>query len=382
MAATILNIEDKHKKHFGIMSSPNDFKYTQGDSISSQVILDNPHLSLYCLDDTGKRAIFVELPEDVDLSVVPFVYKTQFDYALRLIEVSFAELHQLAEQVGQVLEHLILIFSPGRCGSTLLSHLLTESGAVYSLSEPDVFTQLAKLRGAGGGRDKELVNLIRDCATVIFKSTQPASSSTFALKLRNQCLPCIDLFHTAFPQANNLFLCRNPVDNIASFYRLFLNAELPDKFLISELVTDLASNFGWSESQVLQYAKLPETEDGAISMLEGMTIYWLILIDQFLKFQEQGIPMLVLHYEALNRHRKAVVTKLFERCELPVDSVGRALKAFERDAQRGTDLARDTPNKGSTFKFTSAQIAEINRILSRHPIVKSTDYVIPSPISL
>ena len=45
----------------------------------------------------------------------------------------------------------ILLFSPGRCGSTLLSQLLFDGG-ISNVSEPDFYTQLTSVAGASAFR--------------------------------------------------------------------------------------------------------------------------------------------------------------------------------------------------------------------------------------
>ena len=118
-------------------------------------MLANPNISLYCLDDASKRAIFVELPPDTDLAKAPFVYRTQYEQAQRLIALPYESFIQLAHDLPRV-ENLIMCYMTGRCGSTLLSHVLNELDTVLSLSEPDVATQFVHLRSAYGGRETEL----------------------------------------------------------------------------------------------------------------------------------------------------------------------------------------------------------------------------------
>ncbi len=91
-------------------------------------------MSLYCLDDAQRRAIFVELPDGIDLTTAPFVYVTQYEQAQRLIAVPYDRFCELAHQLPLV-EHLILIYISGRSGSTLISHLFNELNTVASLAE-------------------------------------------------------------------------------------------------------------------------------------------------------------------------------------------------------------------------------------------------------
>src|SRR5205085_10369766 len=95
----------------------------ESDAVDPNSVRTNPNISLYCLDDTTKRAIFVELPREVDLANVPFVYQTQYEQAQRLIAVSYDSFIHIAHDLPKV-DHLLMLYMTGRCGSTLLSHVL------------------------------------------------------------------------------------------------------------------------------------------------------------------------------------------------------------------------------------------------------------------
>jgi hypothetical protein len=58
------------------------------ETISIQRILDDPTISLYCLDPEKEQAIFVKVPPDVNLNQAPFYYVAQYEQAIQLIKVS------------------------------------------------------------------------------------------------------------------------------------------------------------------------------------------------------------------------------------------------------------------------------------------------------
>lgn len=72
MGAQRLIIEGKKRVNPIVPVSLNDFAYHRGDAIDSTVVLQQPPISLYCLDHHNQQAIFVETPSDVDLSQAPF----------------------------------------------------------------------------------------------------------------------------------------------------------------------------------------------------------------------------------------------------------------------------------------------------------------------
>lgn len=377
MTATILHIQDRFREHVVSIASLNDFTYQEGEAISPQVIIEQANISLYCLDDENRRAIFVELPPDIDLTKIPFCYQAQFDHARRLIAVSYETLEQLADTIPHTIDNLILIYSVGRCGSTLLSQIFNELDSVYSVSEPDVFTQFVHLREPDHRRDAELTRLLRTCTRLFFQMESP----DYAIKFRNQCVSIIDLFQNAFPQAKNLFLYRNTIDWSASFYRLITRNGPPPDHSISEALAWFADYHNLSPVFLSQYQAYIADDATHVTLIERLTLLWLILMDIYLIFQDQGIPILVTRYEDLNENRQQTLTAIFDYCNLPLSQLSKALTAFSRDSQEGSRLARADAKQGNTSGLTNTQIARIQAILQKHPTIQTPDFIAPGTLA-
>src|SRR5829696_1390647 len=114
MNGDYLIIEGKERQSAGFLARLNDFTLTAGDAVNADIVRINPNISLYCLDEASKRAIFVELPPDVDLAKVPFVYQTQYEHAQHLIALPYDSFTQLAGELPKVTD-LIMIYMTGRC---------------------------------------------------------------------------------------------------------------------------------------------------------------------------------------------------------------------------------------------------------------------------
>src|SRR5690349_11193136 len=99
MAGQYLTIESKERQMAGFLASLADFTVTAGMSVDADIVRANPHISLYCLDDASKRAIFVELPPGVDLASAAFVYQTQYEQAKRLIAIPYDSFIRLAHDL-------------------------------------------------------------------------------------------------------------------------------------------------------------------------------------------------------------------------------------------------------------------------------------------
>jgi hypothetical protein len=373
MAVRSLTIEAKHRQTPGYLASLADFSLSTGAEVTADMVLKQPNLSLYCLDDAQKEAIFVELPPDVDLAAAPFVYQTQYEQAQRIITVPYETFRQLASALPEV-QHLIVIYISGRSGSTLLSHVFNALGSTRSFAEPDAASQFAYLRSADGRRDAELRDLLDCTVRFLCKPTSFKAPSTYALKLRNEGLRVMDLFQATFPQAKNLFLYRDAVGFIASFYRLFKLVDVPEYMPIGQW----RALFGELINEDFTHMSVYLEQDTAeVSLVQHLTLWWLAIMEWYLAQHAQGIPILAVRYADLNAAREQVLSAIFTHCGLPTAAVKGTLGVFARDAQAGTLLARVNPAEGNQLRLNEAQHREITTILQQHPVVKDSDFIVP-----
>ncbi len=378
MFARSLTIEEKHRQFTGQMSSMADFSVSEGKSLDAEIILRNPNISLHFLDDVSQHAVFVELPPGVDLASAPFVYQMQYEQALRLIAVPYDTFRALAQTLPKA-QHLILIFSAARSGSTLLSHIFNRLGTTLSLSEPDVASQFVHMRSADGSRDTELRDLIDCTVRMLFKPNAFKTPTTCAIKFRSEATPIIDLYYEAFPEAKSIYLYRDAIGYVASFYRLFRLVGFPESMTLEEYFA-MMSPIERSDFRQLQAYLDPDADQ--ITVPQQVTLIWLSHMERYLAQHARGIPMLTMRYEDLNQKRKQALSTIFNYCGLPVDQVAQTLSAFEGDSQAGTILAREKPNESNSLRLTEEQIAEIKTILSRHPVINTPDFVLPGTLQL
>lgn len=118
------------------------FELADGLVVECEFLATDMTWSLFCYDAKSRQAVFVELPGDIDLSETPFAYVTQFNMAKRVLLVSFDELEELA-RLAPCPDKIVMVYSIGRCGSTLVSNILSYVPNVWSISEPDPLTNLA-----------------------------------------------------------------------------------------------------------------------------------------------------------------------------------------------------------------------------------------------
>jgi hypothetical protein len=378
MTVHYLNIEEKHRQGPGDMASLRDFTVSEGSTSDDNGVLLQPNVSLYCLDDATRRAIFVELPASVDLANVPFVYGTQAEQAQRLLAVPYETFQQVARTLPTP-ETLILVYISGRSGSTLLSHVLNEVDGVLSLSEPDVANQFVHLRAADGSRDAELRDLLDCTVRMLSKPTPFKIASTFALKFRSETLQVMDLYQATFSHTKNLYLYRDAVGFAASFYRVFIKAGFPDHWSRTEFVAAYSAMMRYDFGRLAALVDPTVTE---LSTPQQLAIWWLAIMEWYLSQQAKSIPVLPVRYADLTAHKEQVITAILEYCGLPTDQVAKSLSAFSRDSQAGTFLAREKPTEGNAFRFNEAQLAEITEILARHPVIRESDFIVPGTLQV
>ena len=375
MSARVLTIEDKLRQDPISVVSLDDFQYHERDAIEAHVVLEQPTLSLYCLDHANHRAIFVDTPPDVDLSTAPFYYQTQYQAARRLIAVSYDTLHALAQEVQLDPRHIIVIYSVGRCGSTLVSQALNQADGVVSFSEPDVYTQILMLREADGSSDPEVSALVRSCTKIICAPTaQRRSASAWALKHRGIGIQLADLFYHNFPEAKVVFLYRQAESWARSMVRAF---GLFDPQM-EPMLPQLQQLFSKLDPFVAAYTAKHEA---TIAPIELLACLWVSIMQRCLNLQQQGVPIFAVRYEELKAAPRAVLDVLFAYCEVAVSNVETITRVLAQDSQAGTSVSQVRAQQ-SKSELLEHHVAELHRLIRAYSTTITPDFIVPTTFRL
>lgn len=353
MEARALIIEDKLKASPVNVVKPSDFKVRDGGPIDPRIVINAKNLSLYCLDFEKRQALFVETPPDCDLSRAPFLYQAQYDSACRVIQVPYDTLHSLAAEVAIDPSKLILIYSVGRCGSTLVSQAYNAIEGVESISEPDVFTQMRGAWGASGLGDADKAQLLKSCTLLQCAPGQMKGATAWALKFRSMVMDLGDLFYSVFPMAKIVFLYRSAEPWARSFARLM---RVSDPTTEAPLA-DVRSRFGRSSS--------PLESRTSASALEILASLWTSVMKRLLKMQERGIPMFIARYEELNADPWDVLTHMFAYCGLSENAVSNLNAVLEQDSQAGSSLSRASLGE-APVQLSPEHMTELGRLISEY----------------
>lgn len=195
------------------VSSPDDFNLAPWRQVDSSRIFE-PDVSPYCFDLAKRTLLCVTTP---DIAAAPFFYQAQRQYARSVIEVPF---ESLSQEPGSP----TLIFSIGRCGSTLLAKALEATGQRV-VSEPDFYRQAACHKPL----DMSLRSAINGAMRLLPYSV---------VKLHLECNNGPLLIAGSFDSPRIMFILRDPVDWAASLRRVSRNS-LGVGWAVSLLTTGL-----------------------------------------------------------------------------------------------------------------------------------------------
>ena len=74
MQAQVFQVLSRKKTDLSWPPSPTDFALIESETFPIQKILEEPTISLYCLDPDNEQALFVEVPLNVNLNKAPFYH--------------------------------------------------------------------------------------------------------------------------------------------------------------------------------------------------------------------------------------------------------------------------------------------------------------------
>lgn len=356
----VLAIKERQKPSPFAPPLPGDFSYDRVGEADPAIVVTDPSLSLYCLEPDARRALFVQLPEGMDITEVPFIFMAQYEHAQGLYAVPYDTLHRLAGGID-LSRRLLFIHSTGRAGSTLLSKAFGAIDDVTSLSEPDVYSQAVMLRFAGGS-DEEIRDLLASATKILFNPAVAPGSGLCVVKTRSQAIEVVDLLSAAFPSARNLFLYRDLAPYMRSATRAFRFDEIPPP-VVPDVVAAIAT---WIP---ILAQELGHRAD--VSGFEISGFLWLSAMHGYARLRAAEIPILPVRYEDLVRDPSGNLDAIFTYLDLPADRVEDALQAFERDSQAGSFLSREEVGYRSD-SISAEQWLLIRALLQRYPLPPDT----------
>lgn len=365
MEAYELIIDRKIKTSLFDLAAVDNFQTHSGGSVDPHLVLEKSNISLYCLDHTNQRALFVETSPGADLIQAPFYFIAQYENAEKLIAVPYDSLHALAEKVKVNPQRIILFYSTGRCGSTLISQVMNLNPSIVSFSEPDIFSQLVMIRTAGQSNDKEIASLLSDSVILMSANAQKQGYQYYAFKFRSYVLSVSDLLYQAIPQAKILFMYRNALTWAYSFSRAFGSS---DENMGDRLEK---SGFRYMIPSVNEHLK---THNNSISWVEYVAHMWASTMQDARRLQQHGAPLVSARFEDLKAAPEPIIESILAHCGLPMPEHEKLADVLAKDSQAGTAGAQD--RQDSARHLTETDLVELERIIREMDVKLSPDTIL------
>jgi hypothetical protein len=350
-----------------------DFRLRETGQVPARTILENPRIALYTLDFENSQAEFVETPAYVNLSHAPFYFVTQFEEAERVLTIPFETMLQLAQSVSGEDKRLILIYSVGRCGSTLASQIFAQIPGVINISEPDVLSQLVVARNSRACSEDDLVALLKATVCLLCKT---AAETAWVIKGQSFVIELGDWLHEIYPQTKNLFLYRHAETWLRSGLRAYSSVvegtdeerrarENQRRDVLGSLVPSIA-----------QYdAKQP------LSHAEMLALMWLSAMERYVQYCRMGIEMLAIRYASWRSAPRETAEAMLDYCQCRPTDMTAIYETLNRDSQAGTGLSRETLEQRKRV-ITERELKELHWHLRNHAFIHDADYEVPNTLKL
>lgn len=371
MIATTYDIQEKRREILIELADIKDFELRESEKIESEIILENPCISLYSLDFSQNRAVFVETPPAIDLSQAPFYHLAQYENAVRVLTLPFASMVRLARSVTVDDERLVFIHSVGRAGSTLASQIFAQVDGVINISEPDALSLLVAARYYQPGNDANLLELLR--ATVNLLCKTPAQTA-WVIKGRSFVIEIGDWLHQMYPRTKNVFLYRNAktwLQSALSAYTSTIERTEEERCTweneLRKFITPLTP-------LIAKY----NTEEH-LSSVGLLTLMWLSVMERYIQLHQSGIEMLAIPYSSWRSAPHRTAMAMLTYCGLTPQDATPLDKIFAKDSQTGTFLSQDTI-KQKDIRLQASDLEELNHHLQNHAFISVADFEVPNTI--
>jgi hypothetical protein len=202
---------EKVKKSRFAMSRCSDFTLLPG-TVLTTALPEHSYLPYQYCSETDEY-LMVDTP--ICAFDQPFLYLAQYDCATHVVSVPRKSLENYLPNLGTSGPCTsVLIFSIGRCGSTLLSKLLSKIG-YFCFSENDVYT------GLFGIENCELRRRVVLETTWMLNEYSGVPSRDIAIKMRAGCNVSFADIHSALPEARYVFVTRKLKPWVESYFGKF-----------------------------------------------------------------------------------------------------------------------------------------------------------------
>ena len=324
-------------------------------------------ISPYCVDAARGEVVLVELPEEADLASVPFVYEAQYRQARRVHAMKIESFIALAAGFPPPTRALFL-HSTGRCGSTLLTRALGEIAGVTTLSEPDVFSQLAMAGRLSEPAREQFARLYAGLLRFFMRDR----TGIVVFKFRSVVCEHADYLASSLPGSTSFFLYRDAIEVARSY------ARVTNRPLSAWQLTG-GQRRAWS-----RFAPLIRRLDFPLDGHDLMAALWASPVLRYLETRSSGIWRGAVNYADLLARPGRIVDALLGNVRQGSGRVPLPARAFATHSQAGSHLApdRSVPDPALEAELASPAFAQrIARSLHRIDPRLQADMTLPDSLS-
>lgn len=344
---------------------------TNSGRISAHRILKESNITLYSLDLENQQAIFVETPPEINLSRAPFYNTAQFLNAVRIFTISFEWMIRLSEEIDLDDDRVVLIYSVGRCGSTLASQIFAQVPGVINMSEPVSLTNLVVVRNAQRYNENYLLELLRSTMKILCKNK---AESVWVIKGRSFDIEIGDWIHQLFPNTKKLFLYRNAETWLQSSLRAFERNDEETEVDIAERDKEKREFMNSLVPEIAEFN--PEIHLRHVDMLCMM---WLATMTRYIKWNKSGIDMLAVPYYYWKSLPLNTAEAILDYCGCKPSTMSDIIEVLGKDSQAGTRLSWDALRENKR-EITNQDLAILDKHLRNHPIIQKADFEVPNTL--
>lgn len=354
----------------------NNFELDSGQTVDADQFLKEGGWSLYGVQD--EQFMFVRLSAVEGVTQVPFMTPHQNQYAEQLLLIPFEVAHTLAQQITPP-EKIIFIHMMGRTGSTLLNKILSNVDGVCSFSEPATFRSVSYLCGQHSVTSSFCKDLLQIALLLQYGAQNyDGGFHTLGIKLRHRAMNDLFLYYDAFPVAKYIFMYREAVGWMRSFYRMLMAFGVGKGVAINDVVLppearptpELQAIWKQISGQATDYF-ITHPDYGYLEEL--LAVVWSNLMNQYLLAVGKGMPFLAVDFKNFTHNRHASLQEIFAFTELDPHQIEKVMKMYETDSQLGTEVAKN----GYKHEVTDSQIERFLTYLSLQDGCNIPDYALP-----
>jgi hypothetical protein len=295
--------------------------------------IERDDVSLYTVSET--EFVFARTDPEVDIYDAeqhPFLYIAKHDSTREVgrvrrdVMVDYLRGSGKLERDGS---NVAILHNVGRCGSTLLTSMVSKTKQCRVLSEPvallDVVNILTRKERAITRDAAEFYDLVKE--TFILLTLD--QNRKYFIKTHSQIIYLLPLVHQVLPGMKESYMHRALRPTMTSMVRAFSGFG-PIRFMMQMFIPQMPKNLQklWMENMVMEF--------GHATIMMTLANFYL-----YLNETKDRTDIKSFSYESLLADRTSFCRSFFQEIGIDVEHVELALTAMNRDSQKNSAISKE-----------------------------------------